>query len=57
MNFAAPELLLVLVIVIILFGVGRVARIGGEMGSAIRQFKVGLKGDDEAEEAGETTKS
>lgn len=37
-----PELILVLVIVIILFGVGRVSKIGGELGSAIREFRKGL---------------
>lgn len=42
-----PELLIVLVIVILIFGVGRVAGIGRELGSAIRGFREGLKGDEE----------
>ncbi len=46
-SLGTPELLLILVIVILLFGVGRVSKIGGEMGSAIREFRKGLKGDDE----------
>jgi TatA/E family protein of Tat protein translocase len=33
----------------LLFGVGRVSKIGGEMGSAIREFRKGLRGDDEEE--------
>lgn len=41
------ELIIILIIVIILFGAGRVGRIGGELGSGIRAFKEGLKGDDE----------
>ncbi|NDJ76520.1 MAG: twin-arginine translocase TatA/TatE family subunit [Chloroflexi bacterium] len=41
------ELGLILAIMILLFGVGRVSRIGGEMGSAIREFRKGLKGDGE----------
>lgn len=46
-SMGTPELLLILLIVILLFGVGRVSKIGGEMGSAIREFRKGLKGDDE----------
>jgi sec-independent protein translocase protein TatA len=42
-----PELLIVLVIVILIFGVGRVAGIGKELGTAIHDFRKGLKGDDE----------
>jgi sec-independent protein translocase protein TatA len=46
-QLGTPELILILVVVIILFGIGRVSRIGGEMGSAIREFRKGLRGDDE----------
>jgi sec-independent protein translocase protein TatA len=42
-----PELLVVLVIVVLIFGVGRVSKIGGELGGAIRSFRKGLKGDEE----------
>ena len=43
----APELLIVLVIVILVFGVGRIANIGGELGKGISAFRKGLKEDDE----------
>ncbi len=55
-----PELLVILVIIMLLFGVGRVSRIGKEMGSAISAFRKGLNegketeqssGDDKPEEA------
>jgi sec-independent protein translocase protein TatA len=46
-NIGAPELLIVLVIVILIFGVGRIANIGGELGKGIREFRKGLKGEDE----------
>ncbi len=36
------ELLIILLIVIVLFGVGRVGKIGGELGTAIREFRRGL---------------
>jgi sec-independent protein translocase protein TatA len=38
------ELILILIIIIILFGVGRVSKIFGELGSGIRAFKEGLQG-------------
>ena len=42
-NFNGPELLIVLVIVVLLFGVGRVSKIGGEMGQAVANFRKGLR--------------
>ena len=41
-----PELIIVLVIVILLFGVGRISKISGELGSSIRKFREGLKGEE-----------
>jgi sec-independent protein translocase protein TatA len=43
----APELLIVLIIVILIFGVGRIANIGGELGKGISAFRKGLKEDEE----------
>jgi sec-independent protein translocase protein TatA len=43
----APELIIVLIIVILIFGVGRIANIGGELGKGISAFRKGLKEDDE----------
>lgn len=48
-----PEILLILVVVILVFGVGRITKIGGELGSGIRAFKDGLKGNSEDEALGE----
>ncbi len=36
------ELLIIFLIVLVLFGVGRISRIGGELGSAIANFRKGL---------------
>jgi sec-independent protein translocase protein TatA len=41
-NFGGAELLIVLIIVVLLFGVGRVSKIGGEMGQAVANFRKGL---------------
>jgi len=40
------EIILILVVVVLLFGVGRISKVAGEMGSGIRAFKQGLQGDD-----------
>jgi sec-independent protein translocase protein TatA len=45
----APELLIILVIVLLIFGVGRIANIGGELGKGISAFRKGLKGDEPEE--------
>lgn len=48
-GFGVPELIIILVIVLVLFGVGRISKIAGEMGSGIRAFKDGLQGDEQEE--------
>ena len=48
-NLGVPELIIILVVVLLLFGPGRIARIGGELGKSIRGFKDGL-GTDKTEE-------
>ena len=52
-NLGPTELIIILVIVIILFGVGRVGRIGGELGTAIREFRRGLGGDSGGDSEGD----
>lgn len=42
-----PELLLILAIVVLVFGVGRITKVAGELGSGIRAFREGLKGESE----------
>ncbi len=43
------ELVIILVIVVLLFGVGRIGKIAGELGSGIRAFREGLQGDKDKE--------
>lgn len=43
------ELIIILVVVLLVFGVGRLSKIGGEMGSAIREFRSGIEGEGEKE--------
>jgi sec-independent protein translocase protein TatA len=49
MRLGGWELAIVLVIVIIVFGVGRISKIGSELGTGIRAFKEGLQGDEDEE--------
>lgn len=42
-NFGPLELVLVIVLALIIFGPGRVARLGSELGKGIRGFKDGLQ--------------
>lgn len=41
-----PELIIILLIVVVLFGAGRLSRVFGEVGRGIREFRQGLKGDE-----------
>jgi sec-independent protein translocase protein TatA len=43
-------------IVVLLFGVGRISKISKELGSGIRAFKEGLQGTDEVEKEEEKVK-
>ncbi len=43
-DFGLPELSIILVIVILLFGPGRIGKMAGELGKSIRSFKDGLTG-------------
>jgi len=48
-RFGPTELIIILLIVIVLFGAGRIGKIAGELGSGIRNFREGLKGDEDDE--------
>ena len=45
-HLGQTELIIILVIVILLFGVGRIGKIAAELGSGIRSFKAGLNSDE-----------
>jgi sec-independent protein translocase protein TatA len=44
------ELIIILVIVLIIFGAGKLPEIGGGLGKAIGSFKKGIKGSGSGEE-------
>jgi len=45
------ELIIILVIVILVFGVGRIGKIAGELGGGIRAFREGRKGAEDKKAA------
>ena len=48
-DIGIPELLIVLVIVVLIFGPGRLAKTMGELGSSLRSFREAFKPDESAE--------
>ncbi len=57
MRLGPTELIIILAIVLLLFGVGRLSRIGGELGRGIREFRTGLKGDEDQTDKEKETSS
>jgi len=55
-HVGAPELIILLVIIILLFGIGRIGKIAGELGKGIREFRSGLSGSDEDKKEVDSTK-
>ena len=49
-NLGPFELLIILVIIIIVFGVGRLPEVGGAIGKGLREFRRGTAGLEENEE-------
>ncbi len=52
-NIGVAELILILVIAILIFGPGRIGRIGSELGRGIRGFKEGVGTVEHDEDADE----
>jgi sec-independent protein translocase protein TatA len=52
MRLGIPELLVVLAIVLVIFGASRLPALGKGLGEGIRNFKKGVKGDDDDALAG-----
>ncbi len=53
-GIGAPELIIVLLIVLVVFGVGRLPEVGGGLGKGIREFRRALSGKGEGDEESST---
>ena len=49
-NLGPTELIIILIIVVLLFGVGRLGRLGGELGKGITEFRKGIQSDESDED-------
>ncbi|MCA9932692.1 MAG: twin-arginine translocase TatA/TatE family subunit [Ardenticatenaceae bacterium] len=50
-SLGTPELLIILVVVLLVFGVGRISKLGSELGKGIRAFREGVQeGKEDLEE-------
>jgi sec-independent protein translocase protein TatA len=50
-NLGGWEWVIILVIVLLVFGVGRIGRLGEELGKGVRAFREGVREGDEEEPA------
>ena len=55
MNFSGPEILLVLVIVLIIFGAGKLPQVFSSLGKGVREFRDAAEGDPNAPTTTTTT--
>ena len=50
MRFGFGEILLLAIVVLVLFGSGRISQVMGEFGKGLRNFKEGMKGEESSAE-------
>jgi len=48
-GLGTQELLIILILVLIIFGAGKLPQVGSALGKGIKNFKHGLKGEDKTE--------
>jgi sec-independent protein translocase protein TatA len=48
-GLGTSELMIILVLVLIIFGAGKLPQVGASLGKGLRSFKDGLKGEDAQE--------
>lgn len=49
-NLGLPELLIILFIIVVIFGVGRLPELGGALGKGIREFRSAVRDGEGGEE-------
>ena len=56
-DIGIPELILILVVVLLIFGAGKLPQIGGAIGKGIREFRKASRGDYDEEGKPESKKT
>jgi len=56
MSIGPLQIILILVIVLVVFGAGKLPNVMGDVGKGVRNLKKGIRGDDEEEEASKSEK-
>ena len=49
-GLGTTEMMIILVLVLIIFGAGKLPQVGGALGKGLREFKGGVSGSDKTEE-------
>lgn len=55
MGISLANILVILFIVLILFGAGKIPKVMGDIGKGIKNFKAGLKDEEDSEKLGNET--
>jgi len=51
------EWIIILIVILLIFGPGRLSKIAGEIGRGIREFRSGIQGEDEEQSPTEVNES
>ena len=55
-RLGGAEWIIILIIVVLLFGPGRIGSVAGELGKSIKAFRDGMSGDDKKDDKSTDTK-
>jgi sec-independent protein translocase protein TatA len=55
-GLGTQELLIILVLVLVVFGAGKLPQVGGALGKSLRNFKEGMKEEEESDKEQEAEK-
>lgn len=56
-GLGTTEMIIILVLVLIIFGAGKLPQVGGALGKGLKEFKGGMSGSDNVEEEKQTLES